>query len=168
MRADFGDTSVLTKLGDPRAYILDHLRKEVRVLEPPPMPQAPLPSWNPSSLPAWQPPADAATVEELGRKMIDGIEAEGKRYRIALPNPPQLPDAPQTPQPAAMITEVWTAVQSQLPVLTRITGPFGEQLCRCRIVESMEPDPKLFQIPSDYTQVPEIPPPPKMAAPLTR
>lgn len=164
MRADFGDTSVLTKAGDPRTFVLDHLKKEVRMIQPPQLPQAPMPPVNLPSMPGFTPPAAPPNVEDLGKKLIDGIEAEGKRYMVTLPTPPQLPNAPQTPQPP-VITEIWTATKSQLPVLTKITGPFGEQLCRCRIIESMEPDPQVFQIPPDYKQVPEVPPLPKTPAP---
>ena len=160
MRADYGDTSVLTKAGDPRTFILDHIKKEVRMIQPPQMPQAPLPPVAMPSMPGFTPPAGPPNMEDLGKRVIDGIEAEGKRYLVPLPTPPQLPNAPQTPQPP-LITEVWTATRSKIPVLTKITGPFGEQLCKCRIVEDLEPDPQMFQIPADYKQVPELPQAPK-------
>jgi hypothetical protein len=167
MRADYGDTSVLTKAGDPRTFILDHIKKEVRMIQPPQLPQMPLPPVNPPQPPGFAPPAGPPHVEDLGKRLIDGIEAEGKRYMVPLPNPPQAPNAPQTPQPP-MITEVWTAVKSKIPVLTKVTGPFGEQLCKCRIVEDLEPNPQLFDIPADYKQAPEVPrapAPPKPAIP---
>jgi hypothetical protein len=68
------------------------------------------------------------------------------------PGMPEKPELPEVPEPPALptVTEVWTSTQLQIPVLTRITGPFGKQTCHCKNLSGAEPPPSLFEIPEGY------------------
>jgi hypothetical protein len=103
-------------------------------------------------------------VEDLGKGVIEGHEVDGKRYVIqppAMPAAPQLPQTPQKPQVPGMPTtvETWTSTKLGLPVLTKVTGPFGEQICSCKTAATGEPHPGQFQIPAGYKTVMQPPPP---------
>ncbi|MDE3164175.1 MAG: hypothetical protein KGN36_00060 [Acidobacteriota bacterium] len=186
MRIDYGATSVITDPASGKAILLDHLKKEARTI---PLPQAPAPPAMPqASMPgmpgAPQPPSlpPGTTVKDLGKRLVEGHEVEGKQFTMpppgvpslpappqlpavakpALPGMPQAPQAPQPPVPAAIptVTEAWTSTKLHLPVLTRTTGPFGKQTCHCKNLSGMEPPASLFQVPADYKQA--IPKPPKL------
>src|SRR5581483_9722177 len=86
------------------------------------------------------------SVKELGIRLIAGHEVAGKQFTmppLAPPKPPALPQAqipgmpgapplPPKPDPKAIVSEVWTSTSLHLPVLTRITGSFGQQICHCK------------------------------------
>ena len=61
-----------------------------------------------------------------------------------------------------MVAETWVSTKLQMPVLSRITGSFGQQMCHCKNTVAGEPHPSTFQIPADYKQVglPAAPKPP--------
>lgn len=162
-RSDFGDTSVITDPNTGKAILLDHLKKEARLIpQPPPMPQMPMTPRMPSlpGAPAAMPPVD---IKDLGKSMIDGHEVEGKLYTIPMPNipappsPPGMPTPPSTPQ-MPLTTEVWTSTTLLMPVLTKTMGSFGQQICQCRLVPT-EPPATAFQIPPDYKQISQLTPP---------
>jgi hypothetical protein len=101
--------------------------------------------------------------------LVAGHEVEGKQYTLPPLTPPkpqaQMPAAPNQPQlppkpePQALVSEVWMSTQLHLPVLTRITGSFGQQMCHCKNTVAGEPHPSLFQVPPDYKQVAAPKPP---------
>jgi len=115
-------------------------------------------------------------VKDLGKRVVDGHDVEGKEYTLppppkppappAMPAPPQvkapaLPGAPAMPElpkppappPVPVVTEVWTSTKLKVPVLTRITGPFGKQVSHNKNLVGGEPSPALFQVPPDYKKV---------------
>jgi hypothetical protein len=63
-----------------------------------------------------------------------------------------------------MVAEVWMSTSLHLPVLSRITGSFGQQICHCKNPVGGEPPASAFQIPPQYKQigVPAAPAPPAM------
>ncbi len=163
MRFDSGNVSVITDPATQQTIMLDHLKKEFRAF---PAPQISADQLGPGGLAAAALPSPPANVQDLGKSFIEGLEVEGKRYTFqppdapelpGLPQAPGLPKLPQAPQPPAT-SEVWTSTKLQLPVLTKITGSFGEQTCRCRYAQAGEPSPALFQIPPQYK--PAVTPPP--------
>ena len=96
------------------------------------------------------------SVVDLGTRLIEGQEVQGKQYTMPPVAPPGMPNQPQfptAPQPAALVSEVWMSTNLHLPVLTRITGAFGQQTCRCKTTALGEPPASLFQIPAGYKQV---------------
>ncbi len=150
IRSDLGKTSVITDPAARKATILDHVNKVARVV---PMPRVPAAQFDPAALAGGaQPPQPPAfrSVEDLGKSMLDGLEVVGKRYTF---EPPALPNAPALPQPP-VVSEVWTSTRLQLPVLTKTTGSFGEQIRRCKYTESAAPPPTLFEIPEGYRRLP--------------
>jgi hypothetical protein len=114
------------------------------------------------------------TVKDLGKRVVDGHEVEGKQFTLPskpelpkppeMPKPPAIPKAPGMPEPPAkpeapkppvppLVTEVWTSTELQVPVLTRITGAFGKQTCHCKNLAGGEPAASLFKVPADYKKV---------------
>lgn len=171
MRIDFGNTSMITDPAAQKAIVLDHLKKEALTV---PMPQGP--QVTPPGLPAFPNSPVPPQVVELGKALIDGHEVEGKQYTFqppnlpkppslpqmpALPKAPGMPGPPQAPQapPMPTVAEVWTSVKTKLPMLTKITGPFGQQICQCKTAVAPAPPPTAFQIPPDYKPVTALTPP---------
>ena len=142
----------------------------------PGMPQ--MPKFSPPSLPG-QPHVPPVKVEDLGKTVLQGHEVEGKRFVIpplAPPKPPafQMPVVPKTPQmpgmppvvpkppqmpgmppaPAApqlpATAEVWTSTRMGVPMLTKMSGSFGQLTQVCHSAVPGEPHPSAFQIPQGY------------------
>lgn len=151
--------------------MLDHLKKEASLFnaQPPQVsPAGALPNVPmPALALAMNPPTSPAKVEDLGKAMIEGHEVTGKRFTFQPPGAPQLPGAPQPPgapqlpgmpqvpgaqlpKPALTTSEIWTSTTTQLPVLSRTRGSFGEQICHCKFTQAGEPHPSLFQVPAGY------------------
>jgi hypothetical protein len=171
MRVDFGNTSVISDPTGQKSILLDHLKKQAMTI---PMPQGP--QFTPPVLPAGAMPSAGTppNVLDLGKALIGGHEVEGKQYTFqppqmptmpampkqpALPKMPQAPGMPQAPQmpqapPMPTVAQVWTSTKTKLPVLTKITGPFGEQICHCQTAPTFEPPPSTFQVPQGYQMVP--------------
>jgi hypothetical protein len=189
MRLDYGPTSVITDPAAQKMTLLNHLTKEVKIL-PLPKPQIPgmpavpgMPMPGGAAMPATALPG--MSVKDLGKKMVEGIEVQGHQFTLPPLKPPGIPGAPQAGAPGApgipgmpgapglpgvpklpapTIAEVWTSTKTQLPVLSRISGPFGKQTCICKNVAASEPHPSQFQIPSGYKLpgAPAMPQPPAM------
>lgn len=171
MRIDYGNTSVITNPAAQRAILLDHIKQEARVIPIPQMPQTPkLPQAGTPGIPGAPTPPPMNAVD-LGKGFIEGHEVSGKQYTFSMPGMPQapgMPEAPGTPQAPGMpqassmpkpppktpalptVAEVWTSTSLHLPVLTKITGSFGQHTCYCKNVPTGEPHPSVFQIPPGY------------------
>jgi hypothetical protein len=166
-RVDTGNTSVITDPASQKALVLDHAKKEARMVPIPQAPQGPQMPALPGGLPAGMP--KAPHVEDLGKGMIEGHEVEGKKYTFQPPEQPKPPDipkppglakpavpgmpgAPQAPPKPQMptVAEVWTSTKTKMPVLTKVTGPFGQQVCHCKPGAEAEPHPAVFQVPPGY------------------
>jgi len=174
MRVDMGTTSMITDPTAMKTIVLDHVKKEALTI---PMPQGP--QVTPPGMPSFPNAPVPPQVMELGKAVIDGHEVEGKQYTFQppnLPKPPQLPQmpglpkapgapampqGPQAPQapPMPTVAQVWTSIKTKLPVLTTITGPFGQQVCQCKTAPAPPPPPTTFQIPPDYKSVTALTPP---------
>lgn len=195
MRLDYGPTSVITDPAAQKMTVLNHLTQEARILpltKPavpglPGAPMAPMPGG--AAMPATA--LAGMSVKDLGKKMVEGMEVQGHQFTLPPLKPPGIPGAPQAgaaglpgapgvpgmagihPPAAPTIAEVWTSTKTQLPVLSRISGPFGKQTCICKNVAASEPHPSQFQIPSGYKlpgtpampQAPSVPPAPTMPQP---
>ena len=200
-RIDYGDTSMITDPAKQQSILLDHVKKEARVLPLPPAPPVLPGAPPPMPLPIGAPPGGDMKVEELGKAFIDGQEVEGRKYTFTPPEPPKPPPMPEPPKPPEMpklpempkppvaglpklpgvpvpppiptpplpappaipeppapppvpvVTEVWTSTELKLPVLTKTTSQFGQQMCRCKYAAGAEPAASLFQIPPGYKSV---------------
>jgi hypothetical protein len=166
MRVDAGRTSVITDPNAMKTIVLDHVTKEARVF--PMQPQMPSPQqMNPMQLASLAQAPGALNIQDLGKAIIEGQEAEGKRF--VLPNPaaatippmPQVPGVappalPTVPPPGGAVAEIWTHTKLKMPVLTKTVGDFGQQICKCKYQDAtMTPPPAtMFQVPPDYKVVP--------------
>ena len=93
---DFGKTGLISKPGAKQAILLDHIKKEARIVPTPAHAQAPLPSPAQApggGVPHLPAPTSLLHVKDLGKQMIGGHEAEGKMYTF---QPPKVPAAPAT------------------------------------------------------------------------
>jgi len=179
IRVDSGNFSVISDPASQRTILLDHLNKEAKSLSAAAAPQLPgmqmpgMPQVTPPGLPAGVPAPPPTNVQDLGKRLIEGEEAEGKRITFlppkmpgmpnvpgapgmpSLPQQPGMPNVPQPPQLPPTVAEIWTNPNLHLPVLTQVTGAFGQQNTAIA-----EPDPSQFQIPKDYkdlTPAPTLP-----------
>jgi hypothetical protein len=162
VRVDTGNTSLISNPKEQQAILLDHVTKEARVI---PMqggpPQPGLPLMGPATPSTPSPAAPPMKVQDLGKSLIEGQEVDGKRYIIPPPAPPAAPGLPPGLQkpglpavpPSPTTVDVWTSSKLGLPVMTQVTGPFGQQTCMCKTAPTAEPHPGLFQIPPGYTPV---------------
>jgi hypothetical protein len=149
-------------------------------LQPPAAPGMPQMPNAPGMPPAPKAPSmPAVNVKDLGKGMIEGHPVEGKQFTMhipgvptppsapalpGMPKPPSLPGAPQAPgtpqvsgapQSPAMpkpptVAEVWTSQTTGLPVLTKISGEFGQHTTYCKTAPAAEPAPSTFQPPPHY------------------
>ena len=80
-------------------------------------------------------------------------KAPGAPTATGAPAIPGAPSAPGMPKPPAMptVAETWTSTSLHMPVLTKITGSFGQRTCYCKNAPTAEPHPSAFQIPPGYS-----------------
>jgi len=187
-RLDVPNMSVITDPKAQQAIVLDHLKKTAQILPMKPgAPQIPgmqVPGMQPPSMKPPEPPQ--VSMQDLGKSMIEGHEVDGKRYIVQPPTPPQMPGAPKlpgapgAPQPPQVpgmpkppqmpappqvptVAEVWSSTKLGTPVLTKVTGPFGQQTTYCKPQQTAEPHPSNFQIPPGYQPIlPKPPAPPTL------
>jgi hypothetical protein len=87
------------------------------------------------------------TTENLGMQTINGVQATGTRVTRTIPAG-RIGNA----QPIQMVTETWHSPDLQRPVMIKTVDPrSGTRVTQLTNITRSEPDPTLFQIPSDYT-----------------
>ena len=97
------------------------------------------------------PPLDVGAVvgekiEPIGRRVIEGVEAEGVRVTSPLPA-----NAGGGERPGRVVYERWYSHELRRDVLIRCTDPrFGEAVFRLTEIRRAEPSADLFRIPADY------------------
>ena len=85
--------------------------------------------------------------EQLGKQVIEGVEAEGTRTTVTIP-------AGEIGNERAIeiVSERWFSPELQLVVMTRNSDPrTGETTYKLTNVNRTEPAKSLFEVPSDYT-----------------
>jgi hypothetical protein len=86
------------------------------------------------------------TKEQLGTKTVNGVQAEGVRVTRTIPA-----GAIGNDKPIEVVTERWYSPDLQMVVMTTHTDPMmGTVSVKLASVVRGDPDPGLFQIPSDY------------------
>jgi hypothetical protein len=84
---------------------------------------------------------------DLGMQTINGVQATGTRVTRTIPAG-QIGNA----QVIQVVTETWRSADLQIPVMTKRTDPIhGNVVTQLTNITRAEPDPSLFQVPSDYT-----------------
>jgi hypothetical protein len=87
-----------------------------------------------------------AKTEELGTRDFDGVQAEGTRTTTTIEA-----GAIGNEKPIEIIYEKWYSKDLQLVVESRHYDPrFGEQTYKLTNINRTEPDPSLFNLPSEY------------------
>jgi TonB family protein len=85
--------------------------------------------------------------ESLGSQMIEGVAAEGTRTTHTIPA-----GSMGNERPIEVTYERWRSKELQLDVLIKSVDPrSGESTQQMTNISLGEPDPALFEIPSDYT-----------------
>jgi hypothetical protein len=94
------------------------------------------------------PRTDPNTVtENLAMQTINGVQATGTRVTRTIPAG-QIGNA----QPIQIIQETWLSADLKIPVMVKISDPrTGTTTTQLTNITRAEPDPALFQAPSDYT-----------------
>jgi hypothetical protein len=101
--------------------------------------------------------------EQLGKQIIEGVEAEGTRTTVTIPA-----GEIGNERPIEIVSERWYSPELQLVVMTRHSDPrFGETSYKLTNINRTEPAKSLFEVPSDYT-VKESPSIGPKIAPLPR
>lgn len=101
------------------------------------------------------PEAGAGKTESLGKKIIEGIEAEGTRttWTIAV-------GQIGNDQPIDVVSETWFSKELQIVVMSKHIDPrFGDNTYRLTNINRTEPQRSLFTVPGDYRIVDSPPPP---------
>jgi len=90
-------------------------------------------------------PAEGKT-ESLGKQVIEGVEAEGVRSVITIPEGRIGND-----RPIEIVSERWDSSELQTVVLSKHNDPrFGESVYRLTNINRAEPAQTLFEVPADY------------------
>jgi hypothetical protein len=93
-------------------------------------------------------------TESLGKRVIEGVEAEGTRSTITIPVGRIGND-----RPLEVVSERWYSPELQLVVLSKHNDPFsGENVYRLTGISRNEPPLTLFEVPADYRVTEERPP----------
>src|SRR5687767_7560353 len=85
--------------------------------------------------------------EQLGKQMIEGVEAEGTRTTVTIP-------AGQigNERPIEIVSERWYSPELQLVVMTRYSDPrSGETTYKLTNINRTEPAKSLFEVPAGFT-----------------
>jgi len=91
------------------------------------------------------------TTESLGTQIIEGVSAEGTKMTRTFPV-----GAIGNDRPIVSVTESWFSPELKVVVLSKTSDPrMGESTMKLQNIDRSEPDPALFQVPSDYQLVDE-------------
>ena len=86
-------------------------------------------------------------TEDLGTQVMEGLSVQGKRITHTIPAG-EVGNA----NPMLVVTETWYSQDLQAVVMSKTIDPRnGTSVYKLTNVSRTEPDPGLFQVPSDYT-----------------
>jgi hypothetical protein len=116
------------------------------------------PALAPPKPPAFQMPAIPQTPQIPGMPPVVPKLPQMPGMPPVVPKPPQMPGmpaAPASPHPPASpqppaTTEVWSSTKMGVPILTKMSGSFGQLTQVCHSAIPGEPHPSAFQIPQGY------------------
>ena len=138
-------------INDPVAgvsYVLNESRKEARELRlPSNFFRGNAANRDPNAAPRTNSPN--VTTESLGTQLIGGISAEGTRTTRTIPA-----GRIGNEKPIAVTVERWYSPDLQMDILIKRNDPRGgTTVFQLTNIVRSDPDPSLFQVPSDYTVV---------------
>jgi len=86
-------------------------------------------------------------VEQLGTKVVEGVQAEGTRTTVTIPAGQIGND-----KPIQIVDEVWRSPDLQVIVHSEHNDPrMGSTVYSLQNISRSDPSPTLFQVPPDYT-----------------
>jgi len=86
-------------------------------------------------------------TEQLGRQIIEGVEAEGTRTTVTIPV-----GEIGNERPIEIVNERWYSPELQTVIMTRHSDPrSGETTYRLININRTEPPKSIFEVPADYT-----------------
>jgi hypothetical protein len=89
---------------------------------------------------------EQVTRQDLGQRMIEGVNALGTRTTTTIPT-----GAIGNEQPIRIVSEEWFAPDLQVLVMTKHSDPrSGETTYMLSNIIRAEPDRSLFEVPADY------------------
>jgi hypothetical protein len=147
-----GEPAQLIFINDPVAgvrYALDQRDQTARKIARPPQKEdrlAPRPLRQDNHETAPEKTPSEVKTELLGKQIIEGVEAEGARSVITIPE-----GAIGNDRPIEIISERWYSPDLQTVVLSKHNDPrFGETVYRLTNINRSEPAQTLFEVPADY------------------
>jgi hypothetical protein len=139
---------------DGSYYVLDPAKKVAYRIKYTPVPLRPISS-NQPTLPAAisqssttagaNPQAPSVSIENLGTRFIQGLQAEGRRQTMVFPVGSRGNDRPMTE-----VGETWTVRSLQLAVLSTHKTPSGSSSTEITNLSTINPTPDLFRPPPGY------------------
>ncbi len=162
MRRDSGHVTVITDPHAQEVISIDHAKQEFRRIPMsalnPPKPPSP-----PGGMDAPQPPK--MHVEDLGKMMIGGVEAVGKRITVHPPDIPKLPAKPPLTLPK--LPQIPKLSGLKAPEIPKIAKPKIPTLADLKLPQLPKPAVAPIKIPSMDSGSPAVPsaPAPSVAAP---
>jgi hypothetical protein len=91
-------------------------------------------------------PGVQVKVEKLGGKTIEGVYAEGRRVTRFRP-----PGVVGNDKPIVSVRDQWVAQDLKILLASTLEDPRQNQVTHVTQLDRSEPDPTLFQIPSDFS-----------------
>jgi len=153
-QAAAGTTRTIVNIHDPVAGVSRELDPQAKTAHETPMPgfrgngagQGGRPGRGPNA--ARTAASDPNVVTEtLPMQTINGVQATGTRVTRTIPAG-QIGNA----QPLQIVRETWMSPDLKVPVMVKESDPrFGTTTTQLTNITRSEPDPALFQTPSDYT-----------------
>ena len=151
-----GTARTLINIHDPVAGVTRELDPQAKVSHEQPLPgfrggnavAGNRPARGPNAAVVRTPVADPNVVSEaLSMQTINGVQATGTRVTRTIPVG-EIGNA----QPIQIIHETWISADLKVPVMVKTADPrFGTTTTQLTNITRSEPDPALFQAPSDFT-----------------
>jgi hypothetical protein len=86
-------------------------------------------------------------VQQLGTKVVEGVQADGTRTTLTIPAG-QIGNV----NPIQIVDEVWRSPDLQVIVHSEHSDPrMGTTVYSLQNISRSDPSPSLFQVPADYT-----------------
>jgi hypothetical protein len=146
--ATAGEPAQMIFINDPVAgvhYIIEQRNRTARKIGAPPQRGDRTGPRPPHHTGPENEPPDGKT-ESLGKQTIEGVEAEGVRSVITIPEGRIGND-----RPIEIVSERWYSSELQTIVLSKHNDPrFGETVYRLTNINRAEPAQTLFEVPADY------------------